>query len=577
MLHSADPVTASYKSYLITDPIVNSCDIPLKKRKCDFQANGSTAGHFGVTLINATHMVLQLPPNSNTNFPIWDSVQNSQVEVLWKVTPYKIDICIVPLSTVMILPKSDSHTVPEPQNNNFPPSTPDLASIFYEPVPKDLWINQATFLTKQMDNIKICDKFLLGCCTLNFDCIQHHTPYPFHWQLRRNDTYQWVSVSYAAQMHLEKLYCNADKDIVTLQDSNHTCTLDLVQKTILDSNIYNKARRLSNTSDAKVNPHFHTTWRIYWWNDYGWEKYKNSIVNQLEEKVINGESSCLFTLKGIQYMVDFVSLTQKNTLTGYVRKIKRRPVFRPLHTLLPHLKTLMLSEVRFYGQPLPQVRSGNPLDEFTSWYPPVWTPSFNKDEFTKIEVKQCEEVYLKIHQLFHKTMLETEVEIVNVYQIQNTFLWDKYRRQKEFMCIKYHDCKDSIERHLFHGTTEATIDTICKMNFDPRVAGKNGIAYGRGSYFARDASYSNGYAHKNLEGFQFMFLAKVLIGKTDLGKKKYYRPPPIHPKCKESELYDACVDQRFDPAIFVVFDSCQCYPFYLIKYRTLPNVINIFQ
>ncbi|XP_051785447.1 protein mono-ADP-ribosyltransferase TIPARP-like isoform X2 [Erpetoichthys calabaricus] len=487
MLHSADPVTASYKSYLITDPIVNSCDIPLKKRKCDFQANGSTAGHFGVTLINATHMVLQLPPNSNTNFPIWDSVQNSQVEVLWKVTPYKIDICIVPLSTVMILPKSDSHTVPEPQNNNFPPSTPDLASIFYEPVPKDLWINQATFLTKQMDNIKICDKFLLGCCTLNFDCIQHHTPYPFHWQLRRNDTYQWVSVSYAAQMHLEKLYCNADKDIVTLQDSNHTCTLDLVQKTILDSNIYNKARRLSNTSDAKVNPHFHTTWRIYWWNDYGWEKYKNSIVNQLEEKVINGESSCLFTLKGIQYMVDFVSLTQKNTLTGYVRKIKRRPVFRPLHTLLPHLK------------------------------------------------------------------------------------------QKEFMCIKYHDCKDSIERHLFHGTTEATIDTICKMNFDPRVAGKNGIAYGRGSYFARDASYSNGYAHKNLEGFQFMFLAKVLIGKTDLGKKKYYRPPPIHPKCKESELYDACVDQRFDPAIFVVFDSCQCYPFYLIKYRTLPNVINIFQ
>ncbi|MBN3306321.1 PARPT polymerase, partial [Amia calva] len=220
--------------------------------------------------------------------------------------------------------------------------------------------------------------------------------------------------------------------------------------------------------------------------------------------------------------------------------------------------------------------SVDPLAEFSSWYPPVWTMMPAQEEFTRVEVKPCEEAYQKIYGLFHKTMSETMVEIVSIQQIQNIFQWDKYRRQKDYMLFKHSDSLN-IERHLFHGTTEAAVDVICKMNFDPRVAGKNGISYGRGSYFARDASYSNGFAPAAPNGYQYMFLAKVLVGKTNLGKRKYYRPPPVCPKKAGSDLYDACVNQRLDPSIFVVFDSCQCYPYYMIKYRALSDVVNVFE
>lgn len=70
----------------------------------------------------------------------------------------------------------------------------------------------------------------------------------------------------------------------------------------------------------------------------------------------------------------------------------------------------------------------DPLEEFTCWYPPVWRPGPTEEEFMNFEVKLYEKAYLKVYELFHKTLSEADVEIVNIYQIQNTFQWDKYRR-----------------------------------------------------------------------------------------------------------------------------------------------------
>ena len=38
--------------------------------------------------------------------------------------------------------------------------------------------------------------------------------------------------------------------------------------------------------------------------------------------------------------------------------------------------------------------------------------------------------------------------------------------------------------------------------------------WGRGNYFAKKSSYSNGYAHKNNKGELQMFYARLLVGKT---------------------------------------------------------------
>ena len=69
------------------------------------------------------------------------------------------------------------------------------------------------------------------------------------------------------------------------------------------------------------------------------------------------------------------------------------------------------------------------------------------------------------------------------------------------------------ERQLYHGTEYAIISSICAQNFDWRLCGKNATAYGQGSYFARDASYSHSYTTDDDNGVRYMFVANVLVGR----------------------------------------------------------------
>lgn len=136
--------------------------------------------------------------------------------------------------------------------------------------------------------------------------------------------------------------------------------------------------------------------------------------------------------------------------------------------------------------------------------------------------------------------------------------------------------KEPLERHLFHGTSKEASEDICHNNFDPRMAGVNGTSHGFGSYFATSASFSNGYcATVHRDDVRQMFLAKVLVGKVSVGKHNLRRPPPITSNRSQCRLYDTCVDNVDKPTMFVVFDSCQCYPYYLIKYKDLPEEIQI--
>ena len=53
---------------------------------------------------------------------------------------------------------------------------------------------------------------------------------------------------------------------------------------------------------------------------------------------------------------------------------------------------------------------------------------------------------------------------------------------------------------LFHGTTADTVPKITQQGFNRAFAGKNAVAYGRGVYYARDASYSDHYAVADASG-----------------------------------------------------------------------------
>jgi hypothetical protein len=132
----------------------------------------------------------------------------------------------------------------------------------------------------------------------------------------------------------------------------------------------------------------------------------------------------------------------------------------------------------------------------------------------------------------------------------------------------------SLERKLFHGTVdEKTVRCICHQNFDPRVHGVRGTAYGKGAYFATTSRYSHSYTKPiSHNGSRYMFLARILVGQSVHGKPEFQRPPPVDPKLPHGALYDSCVNDESRPTIFVIFNAEQCYPEFLIEYRDLTPI-----
>lgn len=62
-----------------------------------------------------------------------------------------------------------------------------------------------------------------------------------------------------------------------------------------------------------------------------------------------------------------------------------------------------------------------------------------------------------------------------------------------------------------------------------------------------------------------MFVARVLVGEFTRGSSSYVRPPA---KGLDKNLYDSCVDNIINPAIFVIFEKYQIYPEFVIEYRS---------
>lgn len=108
--------------------------------------------------------------------------------------------------------------------------------------------------------------------------------------------------------------------------------------------------------------------------------------------------------------------------------------------------------------------------------------------------------------------------------------------------------------------------------------------FAEGTYFARDAAYSSRFCKDDIKHgntfqihgvslqqrhlfrtYKSMFLARVLIGDYINGDSKYMRPPSKDGSYVN--LYDSCVDDTWNPRIFVVFDANQIYPEYLIDFH----------
>uniref|UniRef100_A0A8C2Z671 Poly [ADP-ribose] polymerase n=1 Tax=Cyclopterus lumpus TaxID=8103 RepID=A0A8C2Z671_CYCLU len=227
------------------------------------------------------------------------------------------------------------------------------------------------------------------------------------------------------------------------------------------------------------------------------------------------------------YRLDFSVMRQINVTTG-----KQRPIKRSLHSATG-LYVIIL--------PLPV---------------PCHWERINTDE-----PYQVSEITVLL-------LLDYGSSNQSIQRVQNLDLWEFFCRKPQLRKVKR--TLDIEERMLFHGTGHSNIQAICTFNFDWRLTGSHGDVYGKGSYFARDAKYSSKFCHttgKHNTTLQRTWTRPtdiLLVGEYTVGHPMYCRPPSKD--ASFTNFYDSCVDDMANPKIYVIFDSNQIYPEYLVEF-----------
>ncbi|XP_076027749.1 protein mono-ADP-ribosyltransferase PARP12-like [Genypterus blacodes] len=439
----------------------------------------------------------------------------------------------------------------------------------------------ATKGTSEADRKEICLFFIRRHCSFKEKCVRVHCHLPYKWQVLKRDGVTWKDLP--NNEDIEQAYCDPGEDMscanqpasisaIRTMLSLLSTTAPPVQPTAVDPVDFLKmtcrgseVRRLSTASSVSKPPHFMLTtkWLWYWKDDSGiWVEYGKqggtdsspSISSPTLENVYlaDRETQIPFTAGKQQYILFFIGkagqqqMYQQNVKYNTKREVRRRPRFVSSHDVEVELKSTSADS-----------SSSSPAANVPSYWDKTALPDFG---YKLVPLSQTVKTYTMIEKLFKQTMPHSTIN--NIQRIQNPSLWKVFQWQKEQMAEK-NGGKPVNQQYLFHGTDESLIEAICEQNFDWRVCGAHGTSYGKGSYFARDASYSNRYAKARLTRSKVMFVAMVLVGEHTRGSSSFVRPPA---KRTSKSFYDSCVDSESNPSIFVIFEKQQIYPEYLIDY-----------
>jgi hypothetical protein len=159
-------------------------------------------------------------------------------------------------------------------------------------------------------------------------------------------------------------------------------------------------------------------------------------------------------------------------------------------------------------------------------------------------------------------------EVNAIFRLQNISWLQKYNLKKKDMLSTWKATIPMPEEFLWHGAVKLEgVKGILAHGFD-RMYSHNGLnRYGKGCYFAKSSTVSDGFAclaYNMIEQkyVKLMFLVKVLVGHTTKGTPNMYPPPNIP---GTHIPYDTAVDDQRE--IFVTFSDYQTLPMYLISYN----------
>ncbi|XP_028251094.1 protein mono-ADP-ribosyltransferase PARP12 isoform X2 [Parambassis ranga] len=391
------------------------------------------------------------------------------------------------------------------------------------------------------DKTEICMYFIKGYCKHGERCFKAHDKMPYRWEVQEGD--QWTHLP--NNETIEKDYCDPQK---TYSSSPAICFDTMTCGP-------NKIRRLT-TINSLVEPNFiHTTeWVWYWQDEFGkWNEYASAGVGRspsdidsakLEQKFWQNDKDVVeFTAGSQLYTLSFQDMIQTNKRYGTKKIVSRRPRF---------VSAADMQEKKVRRPLVPP--NSTPVPDY---WDKTQIPATGS---TQISLQHASAEFKEVEALFCNTM--RGFDITSIKRIQNKALWEVFQWQKNHMKTN-NGGRDVTEKKLFHGTDNKHIEAICHHNFDWRICGTHGTAYGKGSYFARDAKYSHSYT--STTDVRSMFICRVLVGTYTRGKSEYTRPPSKDGG--DINFFDSCVDCVIDPAIFVVFEKHQIYPEYLLQYK----------
>ena len=169
-------------------------------------------------------------------------------------------------------------------------------------------------------------------------------------------------------------------------------------------------------------------------------------------------------------------------------------------------------------------------------------------------------------------------KIISIKRIQNNELYLEYHqtlqktkrdKRKEGRVIT-EEMFEKYEKFLWHGTS--TTDPVMLVDLTKRCLStqyaNDSCLWGRGIYFAENASYSDAYSFRRTDGKTRSFLyCKVFVGESiKLPQDNTLREPPIRNQ-KGKIRFDSVEGETCGTKIYVIYGDHQSYPYYLVDYQ----------
>ncbi|XP_049733945.1 protein mono-ADP-ribosyltransferase PARP14 [Elephas maximus indicus] len=240
------------------------------------------------------------------------------------------------------------------------------------------------------------------------------------------------------------------------------------------------------------------------------------------------------------------------------RRAKRKTVDVKIHNRNYEVDLLSMTATGGGGYSLPIQR----LVKSEVEIPTNWS-DMKQQTSRLVELQPSHAEYDTVAREFHQTC--SNFKIVKIERVQNPDLWNCYQAKKKTMDAKNSQINN--EKLLFHGTDADSVPHVNQNGFNRSYAGKNAVAYGKGTYFAVNASYSasDTYSRPDSVGEKHMYYVRVLTGIYTVGNHSLIVPPSKNPQ-DPTDLYDTVTDNVQSPKLFVVFYDYQAYPEYLITF-----------